>query len=158
MRVEIFVIGQVRRRALNATEAREDFADVGTTIFLNPLSQAHKTKMSREVTVMELVLASLNTGLEQRDHIHVFRMLEGTKEGAALLARIIVETDLGLETKVQDVSMNKVENVQEIIPDRGQNVQSRVKPRDSQGQHIPEERIAIAILCTSSGYDCGEAV
>jgi len=80
---------------LNATDAGEVFTDAGTTIFLNPLSQAHKTKMSREVTVKELVLASLNTGLEQRDHIHVFRMLEGTKEGAALLARIVVETNLG---------------------------------------------------------------
>ena len=96
--------------------------DVGMTILLNPLSQAHKTEMSREVVVVELVPESLNTGLEQRDHIHAFRVLDCPKEGATLFARIVIETDLGLETKVQDVGVSKVEDVQEILPDWGRNV------------------------------------
>ena len=132
--------------------------DVGMTIPVDPLSQAHKTEMSREVAVVELVPESLNTGLEQRDHIHAFRVLDCPKEGATLFARIVIETDLGLETKVQDVGVSKVEDVQEILPDRGQNMQSRIKPRDGQGHHLPEKREAIAILCASSGDDHGDAV
>ena len=116
---KIIIIGWVQRQALNATDAREDFTDVGTTVLLNPLSQAHKTEMGREVAVIKLVLESLNTGLKQRDHIHVFRMLDCPKEGAALFARMVVETNLGLETKVQDVSMSNDKDVQEILPDRG---------------------------------------
>ena len=68
-------------------------------------------------------------------------------------AGIVVETDLGLETKVQDVSVSEVKDVQEILPDQGRNMQSRIKPRDGQGHHLPEERIAVAILRTSSGHD-----
>jgi len=49
-------------------------------------------------------------------------MLKCTKEGAALLVRIVVKTNFGLETKVQDVSVSKVENVQEILPNWGRNV------------------------------------
>ena len=94
--------------------------DVGTTIPVDPVSQAHETEMSREVAVVKLVRESLNTGLEQRDHIHVFHMLDCPKEGATLFAGIVIEANLGLETKVQDVGVSEVEDDQEILPDQGQ--------------------------------------
>ena len=96
--------------------------DVGTTIPVDPVSQAHETEMSREVAIIKLLLESLNTGLEQRDHIHVFRMLDSPQEGATLFAGIVIEANPGLETKVQDVGVSEVKDVQEILPDPGQNM------------------------------------
>ena len=79
------------------TDMSPECVDVETTI--NPLSQALMTKMSREVAFIKLVAASLHTGLEQPDDIHLFRMLDHPKEGAALLVRIIVKAGFGLDTK-----------------------------------------------------------
>jgi hypothetical protein len=119
---KVIVIGCVRGRALNASDAREDFTNVGATIPVDPLSQAHETEMSREVAIVKLLPESLNTGLEQRDHIHVFRMLDSPQEGETLFAGIVIEASLGLETKVQDVGVSEVKDVQEILPDPGQNM------------------------------------
>jgi hypothetical protein len=49
---KLVVVGRVQGRTLYATDAREDFADVRTTIFLNPQSQAHKTELRREIAVI----------------------------------------------------------------------------------------------------------
>ena len=73
---KVIIIGCVQGQALNTSDAREDFMNVGATIPVNPLSQAHETEMSREIAIIKLLPESLNTGLEQRDHIHVFRMLD----------------------------------------------------------------------------------
>jgi hypothetical protein len=82
-------------------------------------------------------------------------MLECSEENGALFARIIVETNLGLETKIYKVSMCKVKDVQEILPYRRRNMQSRVK---AQSHHIPDERVTVAILSTSGGGDRGDMV
>ena len=120
--VKVIVIGCVRGQALNAADAREDFTDVGAMIPVDPLSQAHETEMSREVAAVKLLPESLNTGLEQRDHMHVFRMLDCPQEGATLFAGILIEANLGLETKVQNVGVSEVKDVQEILPDPGRNM------------------------------------
>jgi hypothetical protein len=60
----IIVVGWVRGCTLYATDLRKDFADVRTTIFLNPQGQAHKTELRREISGLLRVKTSLNTGLE----------------------------------------------------------------------------------------------
>ena len=95
---------------------------MGTTIPVDPLSQAHEPEMSREVAIGNLVPESLNTGLEQCDHIHVFRMLDFPEEGTTLFAGIVLEANLGLEKKIQDVGVSEVEDDQEILPDWGRNM------------------------------------
>jgi hypothetical protein len=61
---KFIIIGRFRGRSLYATDARKDLADVRTTIFLKPQSQAHKTEVGREIAIVVRVEVSLNTGLE----------------------------------------------------------------------------------------------
>jgi hypothetical protein len=45
----------------------------------------------------------------------------------------------------------KIENVQEILPHRCQNMKGWVKARDRQSHNFPHESISITILCLGSG-------
>ena len=47
--------------------------------------------------------------------------------------------------------MAKIENVQDILPHRCQNMKGWVEARDRQSHNFPQESIPITILCPGSG-------
>jgi hypothetical protein len=76
------------------------------------------------------ILESLHTCLEKSNNINIFRMLNHPKECAALLARIVEETNLSQNVEILEKGKAKIENVQDILPHQCQNMKGWVKARD----------------------------
>jgi len=73
-----------------------------------------------------------------------FGELDGTKEDAAACAVVVMEVLLALETKVQEVSLSKAEDVAGIGPGRDLNWYHRFKPGD--GQFHDAQQVVISVI------------
>ncbi len=112
-------------------------------VVVNQRSNSIKPQMVWEYTVVVRVAVRVDTSLQGRHNIDVFRRCYSTKEYGHAISQQKEHILFGLETEVQHVTLAKVQDQRVRRPDRLRDGDCGVEARDKQFQNPPEKVVPI---------------